>query len=184
MENFKIRYYRECTDLRTIYENYCLIAGRTVAYYLSGASPYLTLEDFSNLLRKENEQTYCPFIVVSLEDHPIGIARTSKLDRRCRHYHVSVYLWENVGRTEAVLRRILDTVLSGTANMVICQIPGYQTEFLTAARNVGMIQAGCIPDYIFYKSVDGAPDIWPEYTFIMKMQEWAVQKESGDCYDL
>ncbi len=184
MENFKIRYYRECTDLRTIYENYCLIAGRTVAYYLSGASPYLTLEDFSNLLRKENEQTYCPFIVVDPKDHPIGIAHTSKLDRKCRHHHFSVYLWENVELTEDVLRRVMDMVLNRTANMVVCKIPSYQTEFLAAARNVGMTLVGCIPDYVFYKSENGAPDIWPEYTFIMRKQEWAAQKESGVCYDL
>lgn len=180
MENFKIRAYREDTDLQTIYENYCLLIGRTAAFYLSGTSPYPALATFSDSIRKESERTYYPFIVADPKDHPIGIAHTSKLDRKCRHYHFSVYLWENAELTEDVLRRVMDMVLNRTANMVVCKIPGYQTEFLAAARNVGMTLVGCIPDYVFYKSENGVLDIWPEYTFIMKSQSWTEQKESEE----
>lgn len=184
MENFMIRAYREETDLQPIHDLFCRHAERTAAYYLSGASPYPTLETISDLMRKESKQNHHPFIVTDPESRPFGIARTSNMERKCRHHHVSVHLWENPELTEAVLCRVLDRLLEGTAKMVVCQIPGYQEDFLTAARNVGMLQVGCIPDYVFYKSENGTTDIWPEYTFIMNKQNWLAQKEGGDKHDL
>lgn len=179
MEPVSIRHFCE-EDAQVIYDNYCALMSRTVAYYLHGASPYPRFEDFKRRLEKMCNQSSFPFVVVDQADSPIGIAYISRLDRRCKFHDLAVYMWAHPECTEFVLRNVLEMAFKGSAQMAVCRFPGYQQELLRAVRNIGMHKAGCIENYVFCRINDSLPDIWPEYTFVLRRQDWDDHPKGGD----
>lgn len=176
MEAVSIRYFRE-GDAQIIYDNYCILMSRTVAYYLHGASPYPSFEDFRGRLEKMCNQSSFPFVVVDKAGCPIGIAYISRLDRRCKFHDFAIYMWAH---PESVLGNVLAMAFKGSAQMAVCRFPGYQRELLRAVRNIGMYEAGCIENYVFCRINDSLPDTWPEYTFIFRKQDWDERQKGGD----
>lgn len=51
MDTFSIRTYCEETDFESLYDFYCDYASKTLAYQLSGASPYIDKEKFRDALK-------------------------------------------------------------------------------------------------------------------------------------
>jgi len=175
MEDFKLRDYRQETDLQILYDNYYTIALQTVAHYLSGTAPCLSQEAFHQSLTRLN--ICLPFVIADRDDRPIGIVNVRLRDRGCKYHNFSIYLWEQQELTEKVLIHIFNTVLVGNTNMMICTIPSCETAHLQAVRNVGMVEVGCIPDHYFRRFSRGEREIWDEYTFIMKRDAWNSMKE-------
>jgi len=75
MDTFSIRPYCEVTDFDIIYDFHCDYASKTLAYQLSGASPYIPKEKFRDALKNTCKYSRYPFVVADDGNHPIGISK-------------------------------------------------------------------------------------------------------------
>lgn len=164
MDTFSIRDYCEKTDFDPIHKFLCDYNSKTVAYQLSGTSSSVPKYQLREKLDKIYVRLRYPFIVAGQQSQPIGLAFIEPLVKVCNHQTFHIILWEQKGLTKQVLTRTLRTIFSNPdVSMAICQVTGDECELVTACREVGMEQVGCIPDYYCY---DG--QLYSEYTFMIK----------------
>lgn len=163
MDNtFTIREYCEEKDFEVFYEQRCIYDMKTMRYELSGASPCIEKEKFRKMLKERCEYHNCPKIIANEKGHPIGYTMIVHHSRATKHSTIEIMLWENAELTEAVLRKMLNKAfVNGFSNMAICRFYGYDFHLLSACRNIGMAEAGVIPDDFCYEQ-----KLYPEYTLL------------------
>lgn len=164
MHTFSIRPYSEESDFNILYNFQNDNASKTVAFQLSGASPFLSEEKFRLILQNACKNSSYPFVVADDNNHPIGISMVDQYIRIAKHHTFHITLWERSELMEQVLHQTLYNIFSGgTVEMAICKVYGYEKDLLNACKKMDLEQVGCIPDYFCYEGL-----LYPEYTFIAK----------------
>ena len=162
MDTFFIRAYCEETDFEILYDFHCDYASKALAYQLSGASPYMSKEEFRDILNKTANYSRYPFVVTDNNNIPIGISKVEPYVRVGKHHTVHIKLWKKRELTEQVLNRTIQNIFdSGIVKRVICKVEGCEKELVEACQKLDLQQVGCIPEYFCYEG-----KLYPEYTFI------------------
>ena len=162
MDTFSIRPYCEETDFDILYDFHCDYASKTLAYQLSGASPYIPKEIFRDALKNTCKYSRYPFVVADDGNNPIGISKVEQYVRVGKHHTIYIKLWKKAELTEQVLAQTMQNIFeSRIVKMVICKVEGCEKELVEACRKLGLQQVGCIPEYFCYEG-----KLYPEYTFI------------------
>lgn len=172
MNIFSIRPYCEESDFDIIYDFQCDYDAKTVAYQLSGASPYIPKKRFRRILQKASKYSRFPFVIADDQDRPIGISMVEQYVRVGKHHTFQIFLWEHKELTEEILRRTLRNIFSSsTVKMAICRVTGNEHALVNACRTLGMEEVGCIPEYYCFEGI-----LYPEYTFISR--KFSIIEES------
>lgn len=103
MDTFSIRPYCEETDFDTLYDFHCDYASKTLAYQLSGASPYIAKDKFKDALKNACQYSRYPFVVTDSENNPIGISKVEQYVRVGKHHTIYIKLWNKTELTKQVL---------------------------------------------------------------------------------
>lgn len=164
MDTFSIRPYCEETDFDALYDFQCDYASKTLAYQLSGASPYISKDKFKDALQNACKYSRYPFVVADSENNPIGISMVEQYVRVGKHHTIYIKLWKKTELTDQVLSQTIQNIFKGRiVKMIICKVEGCETELVQACRKLGLQEVGCIPEYFCYEG-----QLYPEYTFIAK----------------
>lgn len=162
MDTFFIRPYCEETDFDTLYDFHCDYASKTLAYQLSGASPFIAKDKFKDALKNACQYSRYPFVVTDSENNSIGISKVEQYVRVGRHHTIYIKLWKKNELTKQVLSQTIQNIFSSRiVKMVICRVEGCEKELVEACQELGLQQVGCIPEYFCYEG-----QLYPEYTFI------------------
>lgn len=160
MDKFTIRDYCEETDFETYYARTNDYRVKTLSQEVCGVSLGVDREEFQQYLRRRSHVHNDPKTVADSQNRPIGYALRAHYSRATRHNAIELMLWERSELTESVLREMLaDAFDHGFSSMAVCRFHGWDTYLLSACRNIGMEEAGCIPDDYCY---DGK--LYPEYS--------------------
>ena len=137
MDTFSIRPYCEETDFDILYDFHCDYASKTLAYQLSGASPYIPKEKFRDALKNTCKYSRYPFVVADDGNHPIGISKVEQYVRVGKHHTIYIKLWKKAELTEQVLAQTMQNIFeSRIVKMVICKVEGCDKELVEACRKL------------------------------------------------